>query len=424
MVELPQYGSVFPDDVLARLRDLESAVMSLQRGEFSAVVTLDGDVTGQSSATTVARIRNQTVEATTPAEHDVLSYGYNDDAEAVWSPGYVKQLNGRQIVFDDPSGQNYEPGLFIVNNSADMLDFRDSVSTIWGSGVDGSRTLNSANTMPDWADRTGSGNNTVITLLRDVYCTSLSLVGTGSEGGTTFYNIAVDTNGFRIFCTRTLSLTAGVTLRNNGGAASGSTAGIAGPANALQTGKDGGAGSTATGAGGAGSTKSIVSFEDGTSVSGGAGGAATGGPGVGGGTPGGASSWYASDGSPHALMQAVSVTASDGDRFEGGAGGSGGNGSTGTGGGGGAGGGIVAIYSRKIVNNGTIQANGGNGGNATGTNGGGGGGGGGGAVIAVYLDERSTLGTVQVLGGTGGSAIGTGKDGADGADGYFWDIAL
>jgi hypothetical protein len=420
MVDLPQYGNVFPDDILARLRDLESAVNDLQDGTFQAVVTLAGDVTGQSSATTVARIRNETVEGITPAEYDVLAYGYNDDSEAVWSPGYVKQLNGRLIVFDDPSGIDYDAGVFIVNNAADQLTFGDSLSAIWGSGVDANEELNSEIAMPDWADRTG----TTITLLRDVYCHDLSLVGEGSEGGTTFDPITVETNGYRIFCTGKLSLTDGVTLRNSGGAGSGSTAGEGGVANVFGSGAAGSAGSAGTADVPGSSYKAIVSFVDQSITYGGAGGAATGGPGTGGGTAGGNAYYYATDGSPHAIPQAIAGLSATAERWNGGAGGSGGNGSSGTGGGGGGGGGIVGIYARKITNAGIIQANGGDGGDATGTNGGGGGGGGGGAVILVYMNDRSDIGTVEVIGGTGGSGIGTGKDGGNGDDGYVWNIGL
>jgi hypothetical protein len=420
MVDLPQYGSVFPDDVLARLRDLEAAVNDLQAGTFAAVVTLDGDVTGQSSATTVERIRNHTVEATTPVEYDVLSYGYNDDAEAVWSPGYVKQLNGRQIVFDDPSGVDYETGVFVVNNSADMLTFGDSLSVMWGSGVDGNVGLNSENTMPDWADRSG----TTITLLRDVYCHNLSLVGEGSEGGTTFDPITVETNGFRIFCTGKLSLTDGVTLRNSGSDATGSTGAVGGAQAYFTPGGQGSAGSTGTATAPTLSSSSLIAWLDGTEPVSGDGGSATGGPGVGGGTAGASASREVADGSPHTVVQAISALNNSGDQWDAGIGGAGGNGSSGTGGGGGGGGGIVGIYVRKIVNNGIIQANGGAGGDATGTNGGGGGGGTGGAVILVYMNDRSDIGTVEVAGGAGGAGIGTGKDGGDGDAGYVWDIGL
>jgi hypothetical protein len=81
MVDLPQYGNVFPDDILARLRDLESAVNDLQDGTFAAVVTLAGDVTGDSSATVVGQLQGYPVSATAPASGEVLEW----DGSA-WTP--------------------------------------------------------------------------------------------------------------------------------------------------------------------------------------------------------------------------------------------------------------------------------------------------------------------------------------------------
>lgn len=88
-----------------------------------------------------------------------------------------------------------------------------------------------------------------------------------------------------------------------------------------------------------------------------------------------------------------------------------GGGNFGAGGGSASPGGIVAIYSKKITNNGTISANGANGGNggngqSTAGNSGGGGGGGGassGGVILLVYSSYTNNGTVSVAGGTGGS---------------------
>lgn len=127
----------------------------------------------------------------------------------------------------------------------------------------------------------------------------------------------------------------------------------------------------------------------------------------------------------------------------GGGGGAGGNGGGG-GGGGGAGspGGMLVIFAKDIVNNGTISANGGNGGKGgngggggSGTNGGGGGGGAGGAagdggvVVLCYSTFTGNAATVSAgtpgAIGTGGIANGgTGVNGADGAVGTTGNSGL
>lgn len=116
----------------------------------------------------------------------------------------------------------------------------------------------------------------------------------------------------------------------------------------------------------------------------------------------------------------IPLTGSAGSGSGGGGGGGtealGGNGGGGGGGGGsGSAGGLIAIFSKQIINEGTITAiggaggNGGNGGNSSdGTNaaggggGGGGGGGAGGVVILVYGD-LSGAGTINVAGGAAGT---------------------
>lgn len=100
------------------------------------------------------------------------------------------------------------------------------------------------------------------------------------------------------------------------------------------------------------------------------------------------------------------------------------------GGAGGVGAGIVAIYAREIINNGTIRANGGNGGNgASGTvgniGGGGGGGGAGGGCVYLYYTEYSGSGVIEVnggTGGTGGTGFGTGTAGNNGGNGIAGNI--
>lgn len=80
-MSLPNYGNIFPDDILGRIRDLEAAVNELEGGTFAAVVTLAGDVTGQSDATVVGAIQGYAVSSTAPGSGEVLEW----DGSA-WTP--------------------------------------------------------------------------------------------------------------------------------------------------------------------------------------------------------------------------------------------------------------------------------------------------------------------------------------------------
>src|SRR5438876_677529 len=73
--------------------------------------------------------------------------------------------------------------------------------TIFGTGPDLSATLDGTNTF-SWANKTGSGNGASYTLLRSVYLSSLT-VGTGSN------SITLKTNGFKIYCSGTVTVTKG-----------------------------------------------------------------------------------------------------------------------------------------------------------------------------------------------------------------------
>ena len=80
-MSLPNYGNIFPDDILGRIRDLEAAVNELEGGTFAAIVTLAGDVTGQSDATVVEAIQGYAVSSTAPGSGEVLEW----DGSA-WTP--------------------------------------------------------------------------------------------------------------------------------------------------------------------------------------------------------------------------------------------------------------------------------------------------------------------------------------------------
>jgi hypothetical protein len=88
-MSLPNFGNVFPDDILGRIRDLETAVNELEGGTFAAVVTLAGDVTGPSDTTVVEAIRGYAVSATAPGSGEVLEW----DGSA-WTPTALSAGSG------------------------------------------------------------------------------------------------------------------------------------------------------------------------------------------------------------------------------------------------------------------------------------------------------------------------------------------
>src|SRR5262245_22675870 len=98
-------------------------------------------------------------------------------------------------------------------------DFPQLTTAVFGSGPDGSATLDGTNTYA-WANKVGSGNGASYTLLRNVYLSSLT-VGTGSN------SITLKTNGFKVYCSGTVTITKGsISCDGNAGvAASGGNAG-------------------------------------------------------------------------------------------------------------------------------------------------------------------------------------------------------
>lgn len=340
---------------------------------------------------------------------------------------------------------------------------------IYGDGSDGDVTISS---------------NTTIT--RDMFYNNLTI----SAG------FSLNTGGFRVFVKGTCTIEATASIHRNGNDASGQTGGAALASGSLQgalAGKDGGGGGASKQSAGAGTavngdngtvgstgvsvvkslvTSSGVSLAGKTSGNGGGGTyTVSGGTGQIGGVGGSISGTvynqirtamaaynlfdiYPESGS-NPVLAAFKCAPSNGGASGGASGGarqefaSGGSpatsGAGGYGGGGGGQAGIVSLFARILVNNGTISADGGdaangqNGGNASvdatlgGQRNAGGGGGGcggaagnGGVVICVYGSKTGsgtitaaagTLGT-KGLKGTGAGAGGvTGADGTDGQDG-------
>lgn len=298
----------------------------------------------------------------------------------------------------------------------------------WGSGADGAATVNGGAAPTGMTGPAGI----VYTLSRDVFYTDLTLSG----------GYKVNTNGWRVYVSGTLTLGASDRIGCDGNAAVGGTAGAAITAQTAGGGTAGGTGNTVlatvTDFGNAG-TNQTDSF-------GGAGG--HGGNTASGGTIGGAAggtvtrpaSNYGECYQTPQIVRAYLESFQGIVPLRGGAGGGSGSGigSTVSGslieGAGGGGAGVVIIVARKLVNAGIISADGGPGGAAQNVSatasyaGGGGGGGGGGLVCLTYGSSGSTLGTVSVAGGGGGAGLSgggyTGDAGTAGSAGRTRILAL
>ena len=336
---------------------------------------------------------------------------------------------------------------------------RDTGYASYGDGSDGAAALDGTTTYNSFSTLSGGGTDYILN--RDVYLTSLTINS----------SISLLTNGYRVFCTGTITNNGYIACNgsngNNGSSSSsttGASGGSGGPALSngfligAVAGADGGRGSdvagntNATGSTGTAVSNSLgVSGAQGVVVFGGNNGG-IGGSGSGGDTsqlPGGASiagvataanvkfiaNWHlftlldiSSTGSTIKFNNSAGSAGGGG----GGAGSKasgGGTGPCGGGGGGGAGsgGGIIAIYARNIVNSatGNIQAIGGNGGNgghgatnttnnAGGGGGGGGGSGGNGGLIILVYNSLSNAGSIVYYGGNGGTG-GSGGTGGGGS---------
>lgn len=263
---------------------------------------------------------------------------------------------------------------------------------IFGDGSDGAATLDGTATVA-WATKSGS----VYTMTRDCLTTSLTI----NSG------VTLNTAGFRLFCTGTVT-NAG-TIQANGGAGNANGGAGTTPGSGTLAGNAGGVGNVGAGSGGpiAGSRLGMAP--------GGAGGLGSGGA-------GGSTGFSGSTATSMLRNPQIFATGAIGwsgaaSALGGGPGGGGGGGdTTNKGGGGGAGGGVVGIAARAVVNTGTLSAVGGAGGTPTTGNCGGGGGGAGGLILAYTLSAW-TAGTTVVTGGAAGTGVGTGAVGVAGGNG-------
>ena len=254
----------------------------------------------------------------------------------------------------------------------------------------------------------GSG---VYRLDEDLFCRDLTL-----ETGVT-----LRTDDHRIFVARDFNMAASSYIENNGGDASGQTAGSS-PASLFSW--------YATGAGRSGAAGGDASGSDGDDGDVGYFGGAGGGGGDAAGNNGGDGGARFTQG-PRAWNFDVYQTGRAGttqqQRAAGGGGGGGAQGGGAVGGGGGGGGGIVFVCAfNPVTFEGTIRANGGDGADAASGDAGGGGGGGGGLV--VFASRRpipsDANGEFLVSGGDAGAGNGTGVAGTAGEDGYVAQLRI
>lgn len=283
-------------------------------------------------------------------------------------------------------------GLALVVNSAggDGIQYGYSAHAlqVFGSGADGNATISAP-----------------LSLTRDMYYGDLTI----SAGA------AITTNGYRVFVSGTLDISAAPAswIVANGNNASGTVGGLASTSNNI------GGGSAGASSPGTANTTGIAGTPG-----------DTGGNGGNGGRSGGTATTGGTTTSTGQLIKRWAVDFLKGIALLlGGSGGtSGTTGSGGGSGGGGGGGGIIYIAARTIARGtstqaGGIVANGGNGGNATVTaltNGsGGGGGGGGGWVYVVYntITGSSINNHIRASGGTGGNGANAGTTGGTGGTG-------
>lgn len=316
--------------------------------------------------------------------------------------------------------------------SADLVRNSDSASAFAGGAGSGAPNFEK---FGDGSDGTVTIASGTTTLTRDMYYANLTISGTGK----------LVTNGWRVFVSGTLDLTAAPAGAiswdgSNGNAAVGATAGAnssAPTSNACGIGTGSFAGVAGTTA--AGSVGSNANGNPMSNAGGGPGSAAGKGGASSGGVAGGAGGNAGTVTATTARYYAPFLNTGQGGLIGGGAGGAaggGGGGATSNSGGGsgsgGSGGNVLYLAANTIsvtgAATGAISCKGGNGGNG-GAGAGSGGGGGGGAGAGggggyIYVVFQTIIGSHATIidasggtGGTGGAGAGSGKGGQGGAGG-------
>ncbi len=351
------------------------------------------------------------------------------------------------VAFTPATGQSVLAAPSLIPSGVEVAFQYQASAARWicQSGND-SRIANAATaaslTFGTGADGAFSASSGTTTLTRDMHWTSCTLSGSAS----------IVTNGYRVFVSGTLDISAAtagaISCNGNNGSSATSASGAFGPGGFAmrtvgQSPTGGGGGGTATLAAGSAGVAGISNAigNGGSGGAAGAGGASSGSGGAAG--IGGAVGGQIALSTPTTafFMPAIGVSICAG--LVGGGGGGGGGDGTNYGGGGGSGGsfgGTIALYARNIQRGsnttvGVIQAKGGfggagyqaAGGNAAGGGGGGGGGGGFVYIITETLQGNAMTNGIDVSGGNGangGVGAGTGKGGAGGTGGSSGSVQM
>lgn len=281
------------------------------------------------------------------------------------------------------------PGWYLASSTVNGV----GTWLIFADGSDGSGTLDGTTTVFNIVP-----NASTYSLPYDILAHNIT-INTG---------VTVITNGYRIFCTGTL--TNNGTIHCGGSNATSSAAGANGAANNYGiVGIVGSAGNIT------GATTQPATASDTLGGQGGSGGAGSSGT-------SGACGTYTQVTSTNFMRSMPSLLTgkppNGANRLCGQGGRGGGGDATNSGGGGGGGGGAVFIAAYTVAGTGTIHAKGGTGFSPVTGNCGGGGGGGGGLVVIISTSVSAsaiTGQTIQVTSGLGGSGVGTGAAGTSGS---------
>lgn len=280
------------------------------------------------------------------------------------------------------------PGRWIKANS------KAANEIYFGSGGDGSLDFDGTSDVLGITPAAG-----VYTLSRCIHGTDI-LVQASAK---------IDTNGYRIFATGTLTVNGEILCDGNDAVAE--VAGTSRASGLVVAGfRAGGGGQTGAGQNG---------FDESTGGVCGDGGDGGGGSGGSGGTGGTTTAYPAANGGPHeyaTLTSMISGKYGTSRIYTGSGGGGGGGNTTNEGGGGGGCAGHVLICAKTIVGTGSIHADGGDGAAGTATDCGGGGGGAGGLVVIITSACSITPRADGGIGGSGGGGA-EGIAGVNGDDG-------
>ena len=326
--------------------------------------------------------------------------------------------NVKPTIITDSLGQGGGDAQVLTANASNQLVWRTAGSPFYGYGNDGTVYFDGSLESQAYSFSTYNSGTLTYTLTRDIFALTITVNAT----------VSVITAGFRIFATTSIIVNSTGIISNNGGNASGITAGTGAPAGYFKASGNGASGLGTASAGAVGTAPTVPTASTFVGSFGGRGASARAGASTT--TFVGTSvmtvanynlSVPANADSGRSIVNSIAfwnqrsiATATALWQPTGSLGGASGSksiiGTTATSGAGGGGGGFMFLASPIITADaGAIQVVGGNGGNGAGTGGNfGGGGGGGGGVIGVVSTALLDTGIFSISGGSGGTSIALG----------------